>query len=222
MLSFFLVLSFSLILHSASYVFIKVSRTAIALYEIFEIDIGKCNLSLNWIIIFRSFAQTNQISTRSQVLIKVSFYFSAVRLARANLIAICNRIYLATIAEKRRGLRARGGPSTLLSSPRHVALHKTHETITINPDSRALLHRWPIRSRFLDRPIHPRLPSWPKLHEQCILQPFEARATLANTRDEACTRRAIVPSASSMRPPVRRSAVNCREPRAATARHREW
>lgn len=142
MLSFFLVLSLSpLSWHSASYVFIKVSRTAIALYEIFEIDIGKCNLSLNWIIIFRSFAQTNQISTRSQVLIKVSFYFSAVRLARANLIAICNRIYLATIAEKRRGLRARGGPSTLLSSPRHVALHKTHETITINPDSRALLHR---------------------------------------------------------------------------------
>jgi len=79
-------------------------RVRIALRAPFEINIGKARIHLvNWIITFGSLTQTNQISTRSKVLVKVSFYFPSVCLARArghvNLIAISNRIYLATIVE---------------------------------------------------------------------------------------------------------------------------
>lgn len=211
-----LFLSFSLILQSASYVFIKVS--CITLYEILEIDIDKCNLSLNWIIIFRSFAQANQISTRSKVLIKVSFYFSPVRLARTNLIAISNRIYLATIVEKRRGLRARGGFSyTLkLSASRGTAQDARN-------DHQLRFARSPpssMTSLYLDRSIYRKLLLSKASRTMMYLTTLRIARNPRGTKRVRASRDNF-PEVGTTRPPVRRSAVNCRVPRAATARHRE-
>lgn len=65
---------------------------------------------------------------------------------------ISDRIYLSTVAGKRRRLRRAGGGLLRLSSPRHVTLHKTREPVTNFRPWTVFPHWRTITERSIDLP----------------------------------------------------------------------
>jgi len=177
-----------------------------------EIEIDKCYLLSNRVNYIRiSCTWTNQVSTRSRVLIKVPFHFPLARPSRADLIAFTCQQSLGNGESFFARLRAIFSVQALCVTW-HCTKHKRPLTSVHGssfPIGDRTIYRNSTRAAFANDVSL--LPSRRALSEY---------ATSKRVRKITCVKRC--PTGSTMRPPLRRSAVNCRVPRAATARHREW